>query len=189
MNGSRSDTHLYFIAVIPPEPLATELNRLKKYLAEEYHSKASLNSPPHITLHMPFRWREKKLEMLFSGLEELAAAFSAFPVKLKNFGAFAPRVIFVDVAADDALDNLQKKVVEVARKNWKLDNANYKDRGFHPHITLAFRDLRKPMFNAAWTEFSNRSFCRDFQADGFYLMKHNGDRWQEHRYFEFAKQL
>ena len=55
---------LYFIAIIPPSPVYEEALELKKYFKEQYGSKAALNSPPHITLHMPFLWNEEKEKKL-----------------------------------------------------------------------------------------------------------------------------
>ena len=48
----------YFVALIPPSPVYEEAQALKEYFREKYNSKAALNSPPHITLHMPFFWKE-----------------------------------------------------------------------------------------------------------------------------------
>ena len=87
-------------------------------------------------------------------------------------------MIFIDVVPNQNLDRLQQQVVETARKKWKLDNANYRDRAFHPHITLAFRDLRKPQFKAAWEEFGNKDFAGSFRVLNVGLLKHDGVRWQ-----------
>ena len=66
---------LYFLAIIPPSPFYDEALRLKHYFKDEYNSKASLNSPPHITLHMPFEWKEKKEEMLIEKLNLFAKQY------------------------------------------------------------------------------------------------------------------
>jgi 2'-5' RNA ligase len=31
-------------------------------------------------------------------------------------------------------------------------------RGFHPHITIAFRDLKKAVFYKAWEEYKSKLF-------------------------------
>ena len=33
---------------------------IKQEFANRFNSKAALRSPPHITLHMPFKWKEEK---------------------------------------------------------------------------------------------------------------------------------
>tara|TARA_R110000850_G_scaffold238044_1_gene362708 strand:+ start:1118 stop:1669 length:552 start_codon:yes stop_codon:yes gene_type:complete len=181
----KNEEELYFIAIVPPSPLREEMQELKQYFGDLYNSKASLNSPPHITLHMPFRLKAKKEEVLSKTLREFAHGQIPFEIKLKDFGAFPPRVVFVDVKENEALIELQTELNKTCRQQLNLHNANYKDRGFHPHITLAFQDLRKPKFWEAWQEFEHKSFEGSFAADNLTLLKHDGKRWQEFREFDF----
>ncbi len=183
----KNEEELYFIAIVPPSPLREEIQELKQYFGDTYNSKASLNSPPHITLHMPFRLKAKKEENLSKALSEFAQGQTPFEIKLKDFGAFPPRVVFVDVKENEALIELQAALNKTCRQQLNLHNANYKDRGFHPHITLAFRDLRKAKFLEAWQEFEHKSFEGSFAADNLTLLKHDGKRWQEFRAFDFTK--
>src|SRR3954471_9213105 len=94
---SEDRTKLYFIALIPPSPIYDEAIEQKNYFKENYNSKASLNSPPHITMHMPFRWKEQKEKELASAIEQFVKNFDPIKVCLDNFSAFAPRVIFINV--------------------------------------------------------------------------------------------
>lgn len=96
---------------------------------------------------------------------------------LKDFDFFEPRVVFVDVVENENLNKLQSQVVDTCRKQLKLDNANYKDRPFHPHITIGFRDLKKPMFYKAKKEFENRRVTLEFEANKVSLLQHDGKRW------------
>jgi 2'-5' RNA ligase len=181
----RSDEKLkqYFIALIPPSPIFEEAVQLKTYFKEKYNSKASLNSPPHITLHMPFRWKEKKEEELSLKINQFVKAFDPLKVCLDNFGAFPPRVIFINVITDELLNQLQKGIQRFCRKELNLFNANYKEQAFHAHLTLAFRDLKKPLFKQAWDEFSQREYKAEFIADKIALLKHNGKIWQVYKEF------
>ena len=86
---------LYFIAIVPPSPVYEKANELKVYFSDKYHSKASLNSPPHITLHMPFQWKEKKEAELTEALDNFSKKQNPFYLKLKNFSCFSPKVIFL----------------------------------------------------------------------------------------------
>ncbi len=168
---------LYFIAIIPPSPIREELQRYKELFRDKYFSKASLNSPPHVTLHMPFRFSDKKKERMLKALASVAAHSGQFEMELKDFSAFTPRVIYVDVIANKGLIDLQRSVVQACRVDLKLLNANYKNQAYHPHITLAFRDLKKPAFEEAWEEFGNKKYKARFLVDSFFLLKHNGSNW------------
>jgi 2'-5' RNA ligase len=175
----------YFIAIIPPPPVSDDALRLKHYFRDQYNSKASLNSPPHITLHMPFKWKEEKEGDLLEALAQFATGREAFKVELINFKAFPPRVIFIDVEANPLLNALNKDLHRFCKRSLNLFNADYKDLPFHPHLTLAFRDLKKPMFAKAWEEFQQRTFSARFNVGSFVLLKHSGKIWEPFREFLF----
>lgn len=183
------DEQLYFVAVVPPDPLKTELQKLKEYFRDKYDSAKSLNSPPHITLHMPFKWREGKETKLLHALEECCSSLTPFSVDLTGFAAFPPRVIYVQPAESLELHDLQKTVARAMRLSLNLFNADYQNRGFHPHITLAFRDLKKPRFHEAWGEFENKPFEASFLVESICLLKHNGNSWDILRDLPFGNAI
>ncbi len=180
-NGYMHETQLYFLAIIPPQPIFDEVLQFKQYFATHHNSKAALKSPPHITLHMPFKWQLRKEEQLIDYLNKFNPSVADFNISLKNFDCFEPRVIFVDVLENKNLRILQKELSKYVRRNLKIQNADYKDRGFHPHMTVAFRDLKKTEFKVAWEKFNEEKYNADFKCDGFTLLKHNGKHWSEFR--------
>lgn len=155
-----------------------EVSELKNYFKEKYKSKASLNSPPHITLHMPFQWKEKKEDLLIEKLSSFAQSQPVFEISLSNFGCFEPRVIFIDVIKNANLELLQKNLQRFCKREFNLFNANYKEHAFHPHVTLAFRDLKKSEFLKAWEEFREKKFQATFPVTSLILLKHDGSQWQ-----------
>ncbi|MCG8477175.1 MAG: 2'-5' RNA ligase family protein [Cytophagales bacterium] len=177
---------LYFLAIVPPEPLQSEVYRYKEQVREKFGSRAALNSPAHITLHMPFKWKKKNNERLFDALQDFAGGQQPFEVELNGFGFFEPRVVFVGVDENDSLRKCQKALQKRTRP-LQLFQADYKQRGFHPHITIAFRDLKKPLFYEARAFFEEKEFSRQFVANGLVLLKHSGKRWEEYRVFGFSE--
>ncbi len=173
-----SDLQRYFLAIIPPEPILSEAHALKLHFKEAYNSKASLHSPPHITLHMPFLWKEKKERMLIDSLQSFTSTKESFDITLHDFKAFAPRVIYIDVEPNPFLQQFQKELERFCKKSFQLFNANRLDLPFHPHLTLAFRDLKKDTFNLAWDEFKSREYRCGFNLDRIALLKHDGQVWQ-----------
>lgn len=178
---------LYFIAILPPSPILEEIDELKLYFKRQYQSKASLNSPPHITLHMPFEWKEEKEVKLITALTAFSKNQNSVILQLENFGCFEPRVIFINVVKNPLLDSLQKELHQAFKKELNLFNAQYRDLPFHPHITLAFRDLKKPMFYEAWEEFREKKIEHSFKADRICLLKHDSKAWQVHAELLLAK--
>lgn len=169
---------LYFIAIVPPEPVYGEALALKYHFKDAYRSKAALNSPPHITLHMPFKWKEDRENELINNLESFSLTQNQFEIRLTNFSSFEPRVIFIDVTKDEKLESLQKQLKRFCKVTLNLFNADYKELAYHPHLTLAFRDLKKPEFYKAWEEFKEKKFEAKFDVDSIVLLKHDGREWK-----------
>lgn len=168
---------VYFLAIVPPQKIQAEVTQLKVLIAERFHSKHALKSPPHITLHMPFKWKDSKLSQLKNAIAKMNKEVESFRVELNGFNFFEPRVIYVDVIKNQELNELREKVVNVCRKDLKLDNANYKGRPFRPHMTIGFRDLRKPQFYEAKRYFDSREYQGVFKAKEVTLLKYDGIRW------------
>jgi 2'-5' RNA ligase len=51
------------------------------------------------------------------------------------------------------------------------------DLKFHPHVTVAYRDLSFEMFKQAWEEYRHKSFHASFRADAVYLLQHDSRKW------------
>lgn len=168
---------------MPDEPLQSKLMDLKQWVFKESGSKGALRSPAHITLHMPFKWKPEKEVLLTAGLENLASSFSGFSVSLLNYNCFEPRVVYVDVEKNEELVNLRNEVISLSRKTWKL-NLPKDLRGFNPHITIGFRDLKKPQFYKVWERLREMNFSANFSATSIVLLKHNGKTWDVYKKFK-----
>ena len=168
--------HLYFIAVVPPEDMRDRVTEIKEDFAEKFNSRHALKSPPHITLHMPFKWKEAKRDHLDEKLSEVARRHRTFSIAIRNFNCFEPRVIFLDVDHSSELAGLQKDVRQ-AMKTLNVFNSNYREKPFHPHMTVAFRDLRKKEFYRAWKIYKEREISFEFPVKAITLLRHTGKRW------------
>jgi len=173
---------LFFIAILPNAKIQEEVTKFKKYLAENYDASHALTSPPHITLFPPFKWEAERKGKLRDLLDAFAAEEERFTVELKDFDCFAPRVIFVDVKHNELLQRLQHLLE--ARLESELDLQNDRPyEGFHPHMTIAHKDLKRHHFSDAWAEFSKRSYERSFEVEDITLLKHNGSHWEVYETF------
>ena len=50
-------------------------------------------------------------------------------------------------------------------------------RHFHPHITIATRDLHKKTFYEAWQLFETKEFTEEWMATGMSVLRHNKSNW------------
>jgi 2'-5' RNA ligase len=174
----------YFIAIIPPEPVFSEIEKIKLDISQKYNNKSSLRSPAHITLHMPFEIKEEKEEHLIQTISEFK--FSPdFTIQLNDFGCFEPKVIFIDVIPNEVLNSLQKKLVFHIKSNLNIFNQHEDKRAYHPHVTLAFRDLKKEFFYLAYEEYKHRRFTAEFFTNSFFLLKHENKKWVPFKEFTF----
>lgn len=180
---AKQEKKRYFIALIPPEPLFTRVENLKQEMKEHYHTKAALRSPAHITLHMPFLWSETKEKRLFQVLDQTTKC-NSFRVDLNGFGAFPLRTLYIQPRESPSLQGLYECITRQTREKLNLFHAEHKN-GFQPHMTIAFRDLKKPEFFKAWEEFKSKPFEDGFLVEGFWLLKHTGKFWVSYQYFPF----
>ena len=178
----------YFIAIVPPEPILLNITAIKTELFESYGSKGALRSPAHITLHMPFSWDDEKEEKLITNLESFQFN-NNIEIELNNYSCFEPRVIFISVSENEQLNELQKKLVQHCKKSLQLFNQDDDMRGFHPHVTVAFRDLKKPIFYKIWEVYKNKNFEAQFLCHHICLMKHVNDKWEVYKKFKVRKSL
>lgn len=171
-----SSRHLFFAAIVPPEPILGDLQKMKLYFRDRYNSSKSLNSPPHVTLLAPFALPQAQQPELNYTLAGTCQTTEPFNITLQHFGSFSDKVIFVDVAKNEALLTFRDKLVAAVKSNPAF-NYNYARREFMPHITLAFRDLSRRHFQEAWKEFEHKTYEAAFEAPTLTLLKHDGKAW------------
>ncbi|SMG21317.1 2'-5' RNA ligase [Marivirga sericea] len=166
----------FFIGICPPHLLEQEIHRIKEELRQKYGIQGAFRSKAHITLQMPFNLPIKRQEDFLKDLMAYLRNQKAFDVQLDDFGNFEPRVIYINVQENTALNALQESV-ERFMKGFQVFNGTHKNNGFNPHITVAFRDLKKQTFYNIWDEVKNREFREVFTARSVVIFKHNGKSW------------
>jgi 2'-5' RNA ligase len=175
---------LYFIAIVVPGEINNQVLVWKKYMEQHYGCKAALRSPAHITLVPPFSMKEEKEEELSNYLQQFSGAEKSFPVPLKNFGNFKPRVIFLHVEPGGQLLELKERL-DLYLLSLQKFPIKKEERPFHPHITIANRDLHKKDFSKAWAYFQEISFAAEFTAVSISLLKYNKTSWDVAASFGF----
>ena len=178
--NAKPEPKLYFIALLPDQAIRDEVTAFKQTARERFGSGHALRSPPHVTLIPPFRSEQTD----FTLLQPFAQAQPPFAVRLRNFDRFDSRVIFVHVEPEPSLSACQTRLVTFCRDHFgiRLDA-----RPFHPHMTVAFRDLERSVFGEAWSYFSEQSYERSFRADAVTLLRHTEHGWAIDQTFTFGR--
>ncbi len=167
----------YFLAIVLPEPIHSIVEKFKQQLNIKYNLKGALRSPAHLTLHMPFELPLKREEDLLNVLKQFKFN-SEIIIEIKGIGSFDKRVIYSNVIPNENLNDLYRSLKHTVSSNFNVENEIYNTRGFHPHITLAFRDLKKHQFDAVWNETILFNFDTVFKVKAFTLLKLNNDKWE-----------
>ena len=178
----------FFIALVPPPEIQAFVNEIKDYFKQQYDSRKAFNSPPHITLQAPFEWStEQDLDELIETLKGFAdkRRGKEVAIALRNFGAFPPKVIYVDVVQSRELMALHHELAKLMETKYGI--ADHRYRSFCPHMTVAFRDLTKAAFHQAWPEFQQKTLAFDFTAQNLTLLHHDGQQWQIYQEYPFSK--
>lgn len=175
----------FFIALLPPEEIQECAQEIQQYFAQTYDSRGAQNSPPHITLQPPFEWQLDNVPILEQCIQTFADTRQSASVMLKGFGAFEPRVIYINVVKTPELLTLQKDLMAYMKASLGIVDRVSETRSFTPHMTVAFRDLTKKAFYEAWKKFERRPLDFEFTASGLTLLVHDGSRWNVREFFRF----
>jgi 2'-5' RNA ligase len=168
--------NMYFIALVLPTEINDEILKWKLFMKDHFNCLVALRSPAHITLVPPF-WMNDNLE---SKLEDAISQFSQhqvpFEINLENFAAFKPKVIYAEVLSTGHLQTLHDQLHKylIAGDIFPIKK---EDRSFHPHVTIATRDLHKKAFNEAWEIFKKENYKATCRIKGISLLKHNQKNW------------
>lgn len=172
---------IFFIAILVKGEAGELITAQKQFAAQHFGASRALNSPPHLTLIPPFNWSVAQFEVLSYHLSEFIRQHPAPVVRLFNFNCFPPRVVYVDVEPDPELIRFQQ-ALEIYLEH-QLNLRSDRQYGFHPHVTVAFKDLREAVFPQAWQHYAAQTFAHVFQAPGIALLQHTGQYWEVKREF------
>lgn len=156
-------------------------------MLERWGCSVAMKSPAHITLIPPFWMAEKSEEQLRHDLDLLCQTISPFFIRTNDFAAFKPRTIFIQPILHEALKKL-KTTVDVFCKTHAQYGARPDTRPFHPHITIATRDLHKAAYAEAWAYFEHKKYEVRFEAKGLSVLRHNTINWDVIHTAAFAAQ-
>jgi 2'-5' RNA ligase len=167
---------MYFLAILFPPEVNKKVLEWKYYMREHFGCVVAMKSPAHITLIPPF-WMNEELE---KSLAEDAQTFSAeqipFKIELKDFDAFRPKVIFLHVKPSEKLNKLRNDLEThlLALNRYPIKQ---EARPFHPHVTIANRDLMRKDFPEAFKHFQKIAYEQNFVASEICLLKHLNGEW------------
>jgi 2'-5' RNA ligase len=177
---------MYFIAIVLPSDLNEKVLKYKQMMLEKYNCKVGLKSPAHITLIPPFWMEDEKEQQLISDIDSLSVHLNSFSISTSGFSAFKPKTIFIALSPNEKLKEVKKAIDEVFKNN-SFYNMKIDTRTFHPHITIATRDLFKKSFFEIWPCFAEKKFEEEWICESISILRHNKKNWDVIHTSQFNK--
>ena len=174
-----------FLGLLTPPEIKDKAKQNKQAVGERSASRGAQNSPPHITLQPPFEWVDAKLPLLEECLRDFASGRESVSLTLSGYGAFAKRVIYINVVRSPELLAMHADLMAYLENKLLIVDKVSKTRPFAPHMTVAFKDLTQQNFKAAWSEFEKRELQFEFTASHLTLLLHDGKQWNVKSEFAF----
>lgn len=174
---------LFFVAIVIPDPAAREIRSLQQYAATQFSSHAALRLPPHITLVPPFIAGENQTDQVVNALGLVAHVQARFNVDLQGFGYFGKKVIYINVTAEADLGAQASGLIDALQQSGLP--VKTEERLYHPHITVAYKDLKPEFFDRAITYYRETGFARKFEVQGYTLLRKDGGGWKQFRDIAF----
>ena len=175
---STNKQNLYFIAIIPPEPIYSEVKEFQKHFAEKYRSKEAFRRPSHITLIQPFMISESLEADVKKFMLNFVAKQTPFELSAEGFSSFGFHTIYAALEGNAILKKLQKDLSLSFFKKFKIIERKGPSQRFTAHMTIGFKDLTPPMFELAWKEYKDKLYCRKWRLKYICLLRHNFKEWE-----------
>ena len=178
----------YFLALIPPPEVLQKVQDLKLVIRDEFGIKYALKSPPHVTLKMPFNYNEAKEMLLEQKLRDFLKAQMPITVRISGVGNFGNRVIFLGIEKTRELVELQSSLKVFCKKELNLVD-ELSDRNYHPHMTVAFKDLKPSQFGGVLGLVKGGSFEAEYLASDLMILKRIEQKWILYKKIQFQKRV
>lgn len=176
--------NVYFIAIAPQKELSDKIRLISKDFAERFDSVKAFNNFPHITIIPPFKFPEEKEELLLNNFAHIKLDEAAFELALNSFQAFPNKknpVIYIRPENTEPLKRLYDELNEF------FYFTPYKS--FHPHVTVAYKDLTYENFEKAWSEYQDKPFHENFIVNTVGIYKHTNNAWKLMRSISLRENL
>ena len=168
---------LYLIAILPPPEVAQRIDHIRKECSEKYQVFKALKPPVHITLYKPVWIGSDREALLIESMRLVGRGSRSFTLNVENFARFDKRVLYLKALSNPEIVALQHQIATVFRDQSFDKNAKI-DQHYHPHFTLAYRDITPDKFDEIWKEYKDRKFSENFSVVQFSILKHDGKKWQ-----------
>lgn len=170
----------YFLAIVPEGEFQEKVTMLKLEIRERFQAKFALKSPAHVTLKMPFIYNEAKEDQLIEQLRKFVSNYEPSSLVIKGVNTFGERVIYLEVDAAEVFYDFQVDLKNFCKKELNLVD-ELSDRNYHPHMTIAFKDIKKNQFQNILKYTTEVNLTQELKENQISLLKRVKGVWKVHK--------
>lgn len=187
----QNKTIRFIIITTPPEQISRELTGLIEKLADIGKTKAARQYPPHITLRTGVLVPEPELNFFFKDFKKVTDELSAFHIETKgidiityNDNGAVRYLVYYRIKENPELRHTNKRLLTYSL--YKKSNKT----GFHPHLSLAYKDIDESGLNRIKSYLKYNNHRRDYSwlCDNIGFYYENSGKWQPYHVFTLKDQ-
>src|SRR5688572_22356857 len=100
---------LKLIAILPPKEISDLVRGEQQMISERWGPKHAMRTPPHLTIIPPLAVNANSFNTIKRIATAIAAANQPFSLQLKGYGAFKPRVLYINPLITAELQSLYRQ--------------------------------------------------------------------------------
>jgi 2'-5' RNA ligase len=159
----------YKIILTPHDDLAGKIMTIQKDFIEKFKIEYKAVYLPQLIL-VTFKQIQAFEQRIINRLEIVGMGFHPIKIELKDFGSFPSHTIFINVASNNGITELVRKIREDSQRLMKLDAENKPHFIMDAHLTIA-RKLKPWQYESGWLEYSHHHFTGRFIASKMILLR------------------
>ena len=179
------DQHLKLIAILPPEPVFSEVRKEQEFIATTWGPEHALRTPPHITIIPPISVESNDIGLLYGMADMIAYSESPFKMQLRDYGSFKPKVIFINPIISNELNELYELWHQALLAKMPRVLDKYPERTYHPHITLAHKDVTREQYDKIWKYYTRKEYRVAFPVNNFCILEYKTKEWVIEKQYSF----
>ena len=178
--------------IIPPKPLANELESLMLKLNSQYYtSKALMYYKPHVTLKSLGKISDEKFKEASDEICCIAGDIEPFSLTMEGLRFYGSNEsfsgIYIPVQKSPELVELHTKLATGLKPYSDRKDRSYKEfESWNPHLTLVGDDISSEDLEKAKKELHDVSYSYSFPVDKITLVRHTEEKvlpcfyWEMH---------
>src|SRR5688572_23648220 len=168
--------NMYYVALVCPEDINKKVQQFKQWMKDHFGCVVAMKSPAHITLIPPFWFAHDREIELIKAVQSFNNDWPIQKIDLDGFAHFRKKVLYIHVKENVLLIELKSQAENHFMEKF-ADSIKKDDRPFHPHITIANRDMKPAHFEKAWEHFYNEEFKVSFDSSTISLLRLGPGKW------------